>query len=475
MMLAILGCSTPPTVATAPPVEPEPTESLATPDRVEVAPPSMAPVHLEPAGLPSSDPVDQTPRDVFDLPGGGRLVHLSRGDHWLWTVAGRTYHLEAAAPVRVTPDGIVEVGGEPCPPSGLEPATAAPFASVCPGLWRRNPVKGAKSKLEWGTDFLRDHVKGGEALTRFVKEKVVRSRGKTSEEHASTGSVAPSGSPTPVRTTRDASLVVEELGIPLSGGPSPLTAGVFYATAAQPGIWLAALHPGLVPDAGTRPLDPVEAVADTLLVLFELDRFDLHFALGTEHPRLDWADRVKPPVRTDWPGPDGFDGDGPLVRAGSVRPDRGGAVVAAFTGGFKRSHGAFHRGPLATVNRGSHYGFVEDGIVWSRPQPGLASVTVTWDGRVDLGVWTEAQRVGDYRHVRQNGLPLVVDGAIGPDVYDRLDGNWSGSVEGDARSMRAGLCIRTEGTARQLLYGYFTAATPGAMARVFLAAGCEDA
>lgn len=437
-------------------------------------PPQLAPIFVPAQTRPVPDPLGQTPQSRYLL-GEGILNHLSRGQHWLWTPSSVSYHLEASEPIVVTPDRQVLVGGVPCDLGRVVEATAAPYALVCPGLWRRNPVKGRKSKLEWGADFLRDHVKGGEAVTRFVKQKVVRHKGKSSEElsvHARSQSDA---RPESLAVERTSGLTVEELGLPLHDSPSPLVAGTFYEVQPQPGIWVAAIQPGLTPPLAGHPLDRIDAESDALLVLFQLPQFELDFALGTDHPRLGWADRVLASQRTVIRGPDGFDAPGPLVRTGAVRPDRGPSVVAVFTGGFKRSHGAFHRGPLSTQNQGSHYGFVEDGIVWSQPQPGLATLLVTWDGEVDIAVWQASHQVEDYRHVRQNGVPLVQDGQLGSQVFDFAQGNWSGSVKGNARSMRAGLCVRGEASARELLYGYFTEATPGAMAQVFLAAGCDQA
>lgn len=489
MLPLLLACSpTPPPAQTSTPapapVLPSPEEPPPTPDGeariesppeqvTETAPPRMLPVVVPPSASPDS-PVSQTPRERFELGDAGTLEHLARGDHWLWTHQGQTHHLEAASPVDVLPDGTVLIGGTPCDPAGLASATQAPYAEVCPGLWRRNPVKGRKSRLEWGTDFLRDHVRGGEAITSFVKQKVVRKKGTSSREGVTRDEPETLQRPRPVQVLRPVGLTVEELGIPLRDAPESLTAGAFYPSLHQPGIWVAAVQPNLTPPLPGRTLDPVEGAADALLVLFELDAFHLDFAVGTEHPRLGWADRVRAEVRTSDRGPDGFDAEGPLVRTGSVRPDRGASTAAVFTGTFKRSHGAFHRGPLSTVNRGSHYGFVEDGIVWSRPSPGLATLTVDWEGRVDLDVWSEQDDVGTVRHLRQNGVPLVHGSEVGSYVFDVQNGNWSGSVSGEARSMRAGLCIR-RGPARELLYGYFTNATPGAMARVFLAAGCDEA
>jgi hypothetical protein len=54
-------------------------------------------------------------------------------------------------------------------------------------------------------------------------------------------------------------------------------------------------------------------------------------------------------------------------------------------------------------------------------------------------------------------------------------GNWSGSANEDLRSLRAGLCLQENPRGRYLVYGYFSAATPSAMARVFQAYGCRYA
>jgi hypothetical protein len=54
-------------------------------------------------------------------------------------------------------------------------------------------------------------------------------------------------------------------------------------------------------------------------------------------------------------------------------------------------------------------------------------------------------------------------------------GNWSGSSEEHLRTLRAGACLLGSATRRFLLYGYFSTATPSAMARVFQAYGCQYA
>ncbi len=82
---------------------------------------------------------------------------------------------------------------------------------------------------------------------------------------------------------------------------------------------------------------------------------------------------------------------------------------------------------------------------------------------------------------RQNGVPIVekdpVSGASVPGALVSRwgDGNWSGSEDRKLRSVRAGICLQESAAGRYLLYGYFSSATPSAMARVFQAYGCSYA
>ena len=137
------------------------------------------------------------------------------------------------------------------------------------------------------------------------------------------------------------------------------------------------------------PLDPVEASALVYLVAFDLARLDLGFALGTDHPGS--AGRRARPKRSRndaLPGPDGIGTHGAAGHHRHGQPDRWSSrTVATFTGGFKREHGAFRYGDLASRNHGSHYGFIEDGVVFSKLQPGLATLFVIDDGTVDMKTW----------------------------------------------------------------------------------------
>ncbi|HVL57016.1 MAG TPA: hypothetical protein VM491_10950, partial [Burkholderiaceae bacterium] len=263
--------------------------------------------------------------------------------------------------------------------------------------------------------------------------------------------------------------------------------GRWHAVRDADGIFVSAVRPGAIADAaasgGWRP-DAVEADALAYFVAFDLARFEIGFALGTEHPRLGWSPRVVDSMRSPGSaGPDGIDSAAPLVRVGMLSPALSARVAATFTGGFKREHGAFRHGALATRNDGSHYGFIENGVVFSRLVAGLSTFYVLGDGTVDIRTWRDDDAPLQPRilHARQNGVPLLewensrgraVPGAL---VGQWGAGNWSGSADERFRSLRAGACIIDTGSTRYLVYGYFSAAVPATMARVFQAYDCRAA
>ena len=373
-----------------------------------------------------------------------------------------------------------------------------PYAPLCGGaLYLRNPVAGHRTSLERVTDFLRDHVWGGDRMINFVKQEFYRDvfleKGVAAPTLPSSQAPEQAGPRAAAMDPEESASSVIAAGLALDlGTPArELQPGQWYAVRDLAGIAVSVTAPKylasairLAHEASVNPLDSVESGALVYLVSFDLQRFDLHFVLGTDHPRLDWSER--PPLSSRdprLPGPDGVASAAPLVTNGMVSPADADHTVASFTGGFKRSHGAFRVGPLAERNHGSHYGFIEQGVVFSKLQPGLATVVVMDDGRVDLRTWTRADDtlLGQVRYARQNGVPLIEydaeRGAAEPGALVNLwaPGNWSGSAEEVLRTLRAGLCLQESGTHRFLLYGYFSAATPSAMARVFQAYGCRYA
>jgi len=171
------------------------------------------------------------------------------------------------------------------------------------------------------------------------------------------------------------------------------------------------------------------------------------------------------------------------VATGLVSPEDVPNTVAVFTGGFKRTHGAFEYGDLALRNHGSHYGFLENGVVFSTLQPGLATIFVLDDGQIEMQTWSEADNklLARIKYARQNGVPIIdFDNASRSPVPGALVarwglGNWSGSEDRKLRTMRSGAALQRNGGKRFLIYAVFSDATPSAMARIFQAYRCDYA
>jgi hypothetical protein len=426
-----------------------------------------------------------------------------------------TYHLENPGPRRQTigldPHGIqISVAGRATfcdlwsegPMSALQRATSSglPYAPLCDGhLYLRNRVSGSGTSLERITDFLRDHVWGGEKIIGFVRKEFYRNRFiekpvPSAPSAPLAGEVAPPDWPRAASLRRpdgDQPIVPEHLGVDVGQPGGGLFPGRWYPVSGLAGIYVSLVQASTIaPEIlnsyrnVVNNLDPVEANAVVYLVAFDLAAFDLGFAVGTDHPRVGWSERVLGGMRDNrLPGPDGIDTIAPLVPNGMIMPALGPRTVATFTGGFKRQHGAFRYGPFAERNHGSHYGFVEQGAVLSKLMPGLSTLYVLDDGAVDMKTWTEQDDalLSRVKHARQNGVPLIeydpaTDASAPGSLVGRWGpGNWSGSANEDLRSLRAGACLQQTPKSRFLVYGYFSAATPSAMARVFQAYGCRYA
>ena len=431
----------------------------------------------------------------------------------------RSYHLSNARPDTVAltlsadfAGGVVlvgESGRHECDlwssegPASLAAASLqlAPYATLCDdAVVLRRPTAGHRTQLEWATDFLRDHVWVGETITVLVRDTLYQDAHLASGEllpapaKGQVAALAVAGLPLPARIAASEVgdlLAPVDLALALAEPQPRLRLGEWYATLDNPGVAVSVVRPGLVdgellaspPLAGGR-LDPVEAEALVYLVGFDLAHFEAGFAVGTDHPRVGWSERARADQRDDFlPGPDGIDSIAPLVAGGIVPFDLAERTVATFTAGFKRSHGAFASGLLGSQNSGSHYGFVESGVVLSKLQPGLATIFGLADGSLQMKTWSRADDalLEQVAFARQNGVAIVEtpaaggEGVAGSLVARWGDGNWSGSEDKRLRSLRAGLCLQESAAGRFLIYGYFSSATPIAMARVFQAYRCSYA
>lgn len=435
---------------------------------------------------------------------------------WSGTGQPRAYHLENPSPRGRTlrldagyPAGVVIVEGatrRTCdlfsagPTDVLEKARTARtvFAALCDArIFLRNAAVGHRTGLEVATEFLRDRVWGGESVIGLGHQLMSDANRQTGtlavDPAAVTAARTERGGPLPALINpafADRVVDVPGLGISVTGAAGGrLAPGAWYATG-TPGSYVSVFQPNLIaPDVLSRgspslTFDSSEGAALCYLMAFDLDRFGLGYARGTMHPEVGWSEHMLPRMKDDrLPGPDGIGDVAPLVGTGLLPPGEARRTVAAFTAGFKRTHGAFLYGDLSLVNRGSHYGFIENGVVFSRLQPGLATIVVKDDGRVEMKTWEEADnaRLPRIRHARQNGVPLVeTDPASGVTATGRLvtnwgAGNWSGSQDRKLRTMRSAAALQTAGGRRYFVYAVFSSATPVAMARVFQAYRCQYA
>jgi hypothetical protein len=375
-----------------------------------------------------------------------------------------------------------------------------PYAPLCADrLYLRNPVAGTYTHLERVTNFLRDHVWGGEQIVGFVRKQFFSDAFIERDQRPGAGQSPEALAPSPhkPRTAPIAqafaaqSVIPEHLGIDIGQASGGVAMGQWYPVRDAPGIFVSVIRPQAIDTANSSGgkvnlagVDSVEANALDYMVALDLAQFDLGFALGADHPRVGWSERALESVRNPrLPGPDGIGSVAPLVVNGMVNPQSVERTAAAFAGGFKREHGAFRYGVLAQQNHGTHYGFIEQGVVFSKLQPDLATLWVDDAGEVRMKTWTvgDASRLPHIKYARQNGVPLIeYDEKTGVSSPGALidswgPGNWSGSQDERLRTLRAGVCLQEVGGERFLIYGYFSTATPRAMARVFQAYGCRYA
>ena len=375
-------------------------------------------------------------------------------------------------------------------------ATGLPFSPFCERrLFLRNKVSGSRSNLEATSEFLRDNFWGGEKLVGFVKGTFFKdSEMQTSEMLESSGQGRLDLGPGAARMDQalaDRPVIATYNALGMQGAKSGrMTMGLWYPINGLKGVFTSAIQPRAIAGAVlngpgvTNRLDSIEGRANAHFVAFDLGRFEIAYAVGTDHPRLGWSPRPPRSVRpAGMAGPDGLKNADPLVRLGMIPPSIANRVVGAFAGGFKRQHGAFKWGDYITLNYGTHYGFVENGVILSKLQPHLSTLYVLTDGTIGMKTWQESDNVmlPHIRFARQNGVPILErdpvtgTGIPGPLVTKWGPGNWSGSAEAELRTLRAGACMRVKGDRRFLIYGYFSTGTPSAMARTFQAYGCEYA
>ncbi|MDE3081443.1 MAG: hypothetical protein KGI94_15575 [Paracoccaceae bacterium] len=375
-------------------------------------------------------------------------------------------------------------------------ATRQPYAPICGGrLYLRNPAVGHASTLESVTDFLRNNIWGGDAVVNFVKDTLYKDAFQEKANETADAGVTPEnvgpGAALVEKVNGDYPAITGRTGLTLTGvKDGRMALGLWYPVTGLSGVYASAMEPralakSVLESGGhANALDNVERTSVDYLAAFDLSKFNVGYAVGTAHPDVGWSPRPPASMQNpSLPGPDGIGTVKPLVRTGMIDPALASKAIATFTGGFKREHGAFKHGPFSERNAGSHYGFVEQGAILSKLQPGLATLYVLADGTIGMKTWeaSDDAMLPQVRFARQNGVPLVVTDpktgkpVPGDYVSNWAFGNWSGSAEAHLRTLRAGACMKTAGDKRFLIYGYFSTVTPSGMARVFQSYGCNYA
>lgn len=386
--------------------------------------------------------------------------------------------------VSLSPAGLVISGG---PGAGVCPIGAgsafanaaqngAAFASVCGGALyiRRRPGQAGIANLAAGAQ---EAVASIAAAKRQGSSGGPPPRARIDARHAS--SRAPAG-----------------LGIEIDAPASGALAGEWYpARNARPGIYASSMQPNQIESAllatyasEVEPLTGQQGATPFYLVAFDLSRFTVGWSKGSERPHAGWSESASHgnTFRAQGiHGPDGFGNFAPLAETGLLNSAYLPRLAATMCGGFQRRHGMFHNPPFSTRDRqGYYWGFMENGVVYSRLQTDLASLAVDVNGDVTIKKWTDADnaRLGQYLHVRQNGVPVVDgidargDSIPGPfmRVNNRFSGAWSGALaENGFYTQRAAACMYEESGRKFLIYAYSPSTIPGTIARVFQSLRCR--
>ncbi len=435
--------------------------------------------------------------------GAATLINLNPGiNSWfLLSMGGNNWHLENTKPHELQialdekyPSGAVITEGKNkynCDlfDGALDEGRKSRqiYYPLCGGrLYLRNPAKGERTALEAGTEFLRTQVWGGEDVIVLFHHLLGDRYQETGEKAgAATAASAPDGPLPALVDPEHAGNLVKPQNLGIAVDTKSMAPGAWYPATGMPGIFVSVIQPNLVAKSiqqsyknMVHPLDSVEAASLCFLVAFDLDRYEVGYEVGTAHPGVGWAEHMLPQMKDpNMAGPDGINTVAPLVLTGLITPEKGRRTAATFTGGYKRGHSAFKYGDLARKNHGSHYGFLEDGVVFSKLQPGLATIYMLDDGTLEMKTWTDAdnQLLPRIKYARQCGVALAeYDNAAqmtapGQFVASWENGNWAGSEAGKLRSIRGGAALLKYGNKRFLTYAVFSDATPSAMARVFQA------
>jgi len=409
--------------------------------------------------------------------------------HPLWAA-------QPPAPEPAAPQEAAELAAAPVFPEYALPGHrfASPYTAICDGaLLVRSQKGGSATRMEAATDLLRTTRLGEwfvEASKRYLieaPEKAADGHATAADKEAGPGLMRPRDALVDPQRA-DVSCTSAHFAVAMAAPGAPLY-GRWYAANAHPGVFVGVMKADVAPPQVLKsfrgrvgPLVRNEGDSLVYLAAFDIRQFGFGFCLGADHPKLGWSKRSRLRDAT-LAGPDGPGDAAPLATVGAVPPYLTPLVAATFVGGFKREHSAFSSGPLARINRGSHFGFMQEGVVLSRLQPGLATAVVGKDGSFNMFTWPQddAALLASIEDARQNCLPIIeawdpAEGSIPGECVNKWgEGAWSGDQKGDFLTLRSAIGLQDTPHATYLIFAFFTGATPNAMARVFQAYQCRYA
>lgn len=351
-----------------------------------------------------------------------------------------------------------------------------PFTPLCDGALfvRSKPARGYKSNLESVTDWLREQGPLGEKIITWRKDifppKGDAALAALAAEPVATAPWGPQRAQLP-----NAPSAISTANLGLKTGSTSIAPGTWAAVQGAPGVWASISSPAMAAPIFSKQ---GHSSSDSLayFMAIETHMHDPRYSVGVDHPSVGWSTRA--PGHQSSSGPDGLSSVDPLDRVGIVPPWAMKDITAVIAGGFKREHSAFKDGPLSRRNNGTHYGFVEAGVVLSKLQPGLVTFMQRSGEQPRIKVWgPEDEALGAERLIfaRQNGLPLVTDSNPGKDLAIAPGGNWSGNATGAPETVRSALCVAQSGSRSFLIYGVFSRAVPRDMAQLMMAYNCKNA
>ena len=244
---------------------------------------------------------------------------------WQGSPTGQTFHLENSnrktQSLLLDPKGVVfsekgqsslcDLWGSKAP-EGLQSALNKhlPFAPLCATrLYLLHPTKGHQTPIEKVTDFLRQKIPQGDEIVVWVRDTVFGHLYKEKAEEKvpskPAGGLPPKTENAPISARLDpkqGNRLVKpvDLGIAVQGaGPNGMVLGAWYEAKGIPGIFISVIIPKVIaPEIMSsyrkvvNDLNQVEMGEPIYLIAFDLDRFDLHYALGTIHPSVGWSPHI---------------------------------------------------------------------------------------------------------------------------------------------------------------------------------------